>query len=304
MKSETTITITTINGSKSFTVNKVFKKSIIYVLVGAFVFILIGLLLIYFLFGEKVEYDELKSKYHSLMMKNSDLEISINEKKSRLSEIGSKITDIETMIGIKPKENMVAEDRLDLAGVSAKERVFTLRLIPNGSPLKKTVVTSKYGWRTDPINQTKKEFHPGIDLRAKVGTPIYATADGIVKQSRSSKAWSKRGYGKLLVIVHSFGFETLYAHLNKIAVKSGQFVKKGDIVAYSGNTGYSNGPHLHYEVRYLQMTLEPKNFIKWSLQSYKDIFEQDKKVRWEPLVKGIKWQLILLEQQLSQKEQK
>ncbi|MGP1560502.1 MAG: M23 family metallopeptidase [Helicobacteraceae bacterium] len=304
MKDKTTITITNFNGSKSYTIDEVFKKGIVYALLGVLAFVVFGLAVIYFLFAEKGDYDLLKNKYHKMMIKNSDLEISIAEKQSKLSDITEKITDIETLIGIKPRENMATEERLDIAKVSAKERVVTLRTIPSGSPLETTVITSKYGWRMNPIRPGREEFHPGIDLRAKMDTVVYATADGIVKKVRNEQQDVNSGYGKLLVLVHGFGFETLYAHLNNVIVKSGQFVKKGQPIAYSGSTGYSNGPHLHYEVRYLQMTLEPKNFIEWSLQNYEKIFTDETNVRWESLLKGIKWQLILLEQQLSQKEQK
>lgn len=304
MRQKTTITITSISGSKSYTIDDVFKRSFLYIFIAGVVFIILALVVIYFLLSKTDEHQELRAKYHQLMIQNSDLEISIGEKKAQLSDITEKITDIETMIGIKKQENLATEERLDIAQVSAKERMLTLRTIPSGAPLASLTVTSKYGWRTNPIEGGRKEFHPGIDLRAKLNTPVYATADGIVKQSRNSNDWSKRGYGKLLVIVHGYGFETLFGHLNKVIVKAGQFVKKGDLVAYSGNTGYSNGPHLHYEVRYLQMTLEPKNFLYWNLQNYESIFKEEQKVRWESLSKGIKWQLTLLEQQLSQKEQK
>lgn len=303
MRDKTIVTITNIAGSKSYTIDQVFKKFIKYILLGAFAFFVLSLFAIYFLFGEKKEYDALKGEYHKLMITNSDLEMSIASKKSELSEIAEKIADIETMIGVKPIENLESTDRLDIAKISARERMLMFRTIPNGKPLEKIITTSKYGWRMNPLKPKKREFHPGIDLRAKTGTPVFATADGIVKKSRTSQKWKRKGYGKLLIIDHGLGFETLFGHLHKIVVKAGQFVKKGDLVAYTGNTGYSSGPHLHYEVRYLKMTLEPKHFMNWSHENYEEIFKEEKKVRWESLAKGIKWQWTLLEQQLSQREQ-
>ncbi len=303
MRDKTIITITTISGSKSYTIDQVFKKFIKYILLGIFALFVLSLFVIYFLFGEKKEYDSLKQDYHNLLIQNSDLEISIAEKKNELSDITEKISDIEVMIGVRPQENMARNERLDIAKISASERMLMFRNIPNGRPLDKIYVTSKYGWRTNPLKPGKREFHPGIDLRARMNTPVYATADGIVQKSRTSKAWRRKGYGTLLVIDHGMGFETLFGHLNSIKVKAGEFVKKGDIVAHTGNTGYSSGPHLHYEVRYINMTLEPKHFMDWNLQSYEEIFEKEKKVRWESLAKGIKWQWTLLEQRSSQKEQ-
>ena len=115
----------------------------------------------------------------------------------------------------------------------------------------------------------KKQFHTGLDLAVKIGTPIYAPADGVVKTRRSNR---KKGYGNLLKIDHAFGFVTLYAHLDKFNVKRGQFVKKGDLIGWSGNTGYSSGPHLHYEIHFLSNALNPENFITWTPENFQDLF--------------------------------
>ena len=104
-------------------------------------------------------------------------------------------------------------------------------------------LSSGYGWRTHPIYKVKK-MHPGIDFAASIGTPIYATADGTVDQV--SVKFS--GYGKMVEINHGFGYRTRYAHMHGFAVRSGQSVKRGDLIGYVGNTGMSTAPHLHYEV--------------------------------------------------------
>jgi hypothetical protein len=104
-------------------------------------------------------------------------------------------------------------------------------------------LSSGYGWRTHPIYKVKK-MHPGIDFAASIGTPIYATADGTVEQV--SVKFS--GYGKMVEIDHGFGYRTRYAHMHGFAVRSGQSVKRGDLIGYVGNTGMSTAPHLHYEV--------------------------------------------------------
>jgi hypothetical protein len=301
IKDQTIITISNVKGSKSYTIDQVVKKYIKYLILFLITFFVISMSSIYFLIGEKDEYDSLKNKYTTLIITNSDLEMSINRKKDKLESMTSKIETIEAMIGMKPKDNMENEERLDVAKISAGERMLMFRNIPSGKPLDVIVTTSKYGWRENPLKAGKREFHPGIDLRAKMNTPVYATADGIVKKSRVHPSWNKRGYGKLLIIHHNLGFETLFGHLNKVVVKAGQFVKKGDIVAYTGNTGYSSGPHLHYEVRYIQMTLEPINFIYWSHKNYEAIFRKENRVMWKNLTKGIKWQWTLLEQQSSPK---
>lgn len=103
-------------------------------------------------------------------------------------------------------------------------------------------ISDAYGWRKHPITG-KRSFHYGLDFGNKIGSPIYATADGIVKKISKDKY-----LGKYLLISHNFGYQTKYGHLHKILVKTGEVVKRGQIIAEMGNTGRSTGPHLHYEV--------------------------------------------------------
>lgn len=99
-----------------------------------------------------------------------------------------------------------------------------------------------YGMKYDPFTGYK-QMHRGIDIANHNGTPIIATADGVIKRAQSST-----GMGKFIVVDHGYGFQTRFAHLSKIKVKRGQKVKRGDIIGLMGSTGYSTGPHLHYEV--------------------------------------------------------
>lgn len=125
-------------------------------------------------------------------------------------------------------------------------RVFNMKDELNHIPAIKPVpgkLISGFGHRMHPIHKVRR-MHAGIDLQAKTGTPVYATGDGVVKWS-GIKA---NGYGIHVDIDHGYGYETKYAHLDKLAVKKGQKVKRGDIIGYSGNTGLSKGPHLHYEI--------------------------------------------------------
>ncbi|NLK66211.1 MAG: M23 family metallopeptidase [Campylobacteraceae bacterium] len=157
------------------------------------------------------------------------------------------------------------------------EKVFNLS-IPNGIPIEFKGITSKFGERIHPISGNLR-FHHGIDLRAVEGTPTYAPADGFVKYS----AMSNTGYGYLVIISHNWGFETRFAHmLNKDVVRVGQRVKKGDLIGYTGNTGYSTGPHLHYEVRFLDHTLDPLNFM-----SFENIFHDERKVPWRAITEAM-----------------
>ena len=104
-------------------------------------------------------------------------------------------------------------------------------------------VSSNFGYRKDPFHGGSK-FHAGMDFAAAQGTPVYATGDGIVKRAR----WAG-GYGNLVELENGFGYQTRFAHLSKIMVREGQFVRRGELVGLVGSTGRSTGAHLHYEVR-------------------------------------------------------
>ncbi len=118
-------------------------------------------------------------------------------------------------------------------------------------------IASKYGKRLHPIYKTM-EFHGGIDITAKKGTPIKATADGVI--AKASK--NKKGRGNFVVIQHGKTYETWYTHLQKFIVKEGQKVKKGEVIGYVGNTGMSTAPHLHYEVQKNGKRVNPENYIE------------------------------------------
>lgn len=114
---------------------------------------------------------------------------------------------------------------------------------------------SGYGYRIHPIYRTLK-MHNGIDLTAPVGTPVYATGGGKIV----SAGYSSGGYGKKVIIDHGYGYKTLYAHLDKVSVKVGQKISRGEIIGEVGNTGRSTAPHLHYEVRKNDKTENPINY--------------------------------------------
>lgn len=112
-----------------------------------------------------------------------------------------------------------------------------------------------FGMREDPFTGYKR-MHRGIDISNNTGTAIIATADGKVKTTASDN-----DLGKYIVIDHGYGFTTRYGHLSKIEVKRGQTIKRGDVIGLMGSTGYSTGPHLHYEVIRNGKFLNPRKFI-------------------------------------------
>ena len=122
-------------------------------------------------------------------------------------------------------------------------------------PLGSRRVTSQYGWRVHPIFGTSR-YHSGIDIAANYGEPIWAAAGGTVIHS----GWLG-GYGKTIIIDHGGGLTTLYAHNSKLTLGVGATVKRGQTVALAGSTGYSTGPHLHFEVRKFGEPVNPYKYF-------------------------------------------
>lgn len=116
-------------------------------------------------------------------------------------------------------------------------------------------ITSYYGWRTHPIFQTRR-YHSGMDIAVDTGTPIHAAASGTIIYS----GWMG-GYGYCVMISHGGGLVTLYGHNSSLAVSEGQRVSQGQVVAYAGSTGYSTGPHCHFEVRLHGEVTDPMNYL-------------------------------------------
>ena len=116
-------------------------------------------------------------------------------------------------------------------------------------------VTSRYGSRLSPFSGIIKP-HEGLDIAAQTGTPVVATADGVV-----IKAGFGTGYGNMVEIHHGYGMKTIYAHNSRLNVKAGQRVRRGEVIAYAGDSGSSTGPHLHYEVRLNGLPVNPAKYL-------------------------------------------
>lgn len=125
---------------------------------------------------------------------------------------------------------------------------------PSGWPTQGWL-TSLFGKRNDPFTG-KRKMHEGLDIAGRVGTPILATADGVV-----NRVGHFPGYGKLVVIDHGYGYQTYYGHNSKLYVKAGQRVKRGSEIAALGNTGSSTGPHVHYEIRRNGVPINPRKYL-------------------------------------------
>ncbi len=162
---------------------------------------------------------------------------------------GEKLPKLSSLLdaSIKPalEETLAAEE--------AKVAAFPDG-IPIGGPLN---ISSEFGVRRNPFGGYAYESHEGTDFIGPYGTEIFAVADGVV-----GRAEYYGGYGNTVTVKHGYGYETLYAHMSKLAVEPGAKVKRGDVVGFLGNTGRSSGPHLHYGVYFKGDAINPRNVMK------------------------------------------
>jgi len=289
-KDRLVITISDINSSKSFNVNKIIKKIVLWGIVGILFIFMISFFIISQL---STNLNDLSNDREKLTQENNLYSKQIESKIAQIEELGSHIEEIEDIIGINKDDDTTLIQRATLAKLTSSEKMYMLQTIPSGCPMKACVPTSKFGWRTHPITK-KKQYHNGLDLRAARRTDVRATADGIVKYVQDK---NKGTLGRVVMISHNFGFETAYAHLRFTDVKTGDVVYKGQLIGRSGNSGRSSGPHLHYELRHGNKILNPTSFTEWDMKNYEMIFETQRRIEWESLIKLIKSQQNKLVQQ-------
>ncbi|WP_270988087.1 M23 family metallopeptidase [Campylobacter upsaliensis] len=292
LKNKFTITISDINGSRHFYLNQIIKKIVLYIIAFVFLFLISSGFYIKYL-DSKV--DALDGKREELLKKSKELETlnmtmqqSLDEKAAQYAVIEDKIASFEEALGLENENNLTISARLENLNLTNDQQQGILNQIPNGWPITNKGVTGKFGWREHPILK-RKEFHPGIDFAASIGTPIYAPASGVVEFS----GYSNNGYGYNVILLHNFGFKSVFAHMTrKDVVKAGDFVNKGDLIGYTGNTGLSTGPHLHYEVRFINKTLEPLYFLNLKRKNMNEFFNQERRVPWQSLIKAVSAQQI------------
>ncbi|MCT8978250.1 M23 family metallopeptidase [Clostridium sp. CX1] len=173
--------------------------------------------------NQNYDYKLLKEKSETINLSNVQEKIL-----NGIGELRSKITGKETITD-KIKKNFI----LPIEGTE----------------------TSVFGYRTDPVTKEEK-FHEGVDIDAKENTAVRASFNGKVKACGEDEQ-----LGKYIIIDHGDGIETKYAHLNDILVKKEDAVKKSQVIAKSGNTGKSTGPHLHFELLYMGENKNPKEYF-------------------------------------------
>ncbi len=212
-----------------------------------------------------------------LELRNIQLQTSFKDEKeellsttvNRLNERNKLIESVMDHLGLKIKKKKIKHIQSNSGGpyIALADKNFdeliqrtdtylkTIRRLPLGRPVT-GYITSRYGRRVDPLND-KKAFHSGIDFRGKYGDKIRATAHGkVVYAGRNG------GFGKFIKIDHGNGYTTSFAHMKKVEVKKGQYVKQGQVIGRVGSSGRSTGPHLHYEISRNGKTINPYRFIK------------------------------------------
>jgi murein DD-endopeptidase MepM/ murein hydrolase activator NlpD len=190
----------------------------------------------------------------SLLIPNSPGVYINKSPQGNLEELIALRKDEGINIKILKSENLIPYTYLSGFHLNSTERSYFLKMLFR-KPLQSTYITSSYGFRLHPI-EGYRHFHTGIDYRASIGTSVYASREGII-----SDTGVLGNYGLYIIIKHDGDYETIYSHLSKINVRVNDRIASGQIIAETGNTGISTGPHLHFEIRKGGMPLNPNDFF-------------------------------------------
>lgn len=214
-------------------------------IISSLVIILVALYLRFF--GGNL-YNKVSNKFKNEINKTTSVDEVIEEKE--------KIINKKSVSNKKEKNNNKSTDKNSIA----KLQVIPVNTVSENLnsliwPVVNGTVTSNFGCREDPI-LNNNSFHSGIDISVNIGTNVFCAFNGVVKEINYNES-----YGKYIVIKHSKNFETLYAHCSKILLNKGDNVAKGDIIALSGNSGRTTGPHLHFEVIINGVKVDPLNYL-------------------------------------------
>lgn len=196
-------------------------------------------------------------------MKKSGMEVPAKTQTAEDAKGGPSRTKISD-ITILQKQNATLQNKLqsttsdwDKLLSTIKHENYRAEVTPSRWPLDGGSVSSEFGGRANPFDGYSSDYHPGIDIAENYGAPIYASAAGYVQRA----GWYG-GYGNYVKISHDYGYATAYGHMSQIAVSSGDYVKQGQVIGYVGSTGYSTGPHLHFEVLLNGEQVNPRKLIK------------------------------------------
>lgn len=244
-------------------------------------FFVVALIIVTYGVARLGQHEALNLRYLSVKAENESLKQTNDAYQNSYAKLKGQISYIEDMskelarsakmqhspetdelVGIGGPETVVALDKAadhlerEVRHISDRLHSDVLRLasIPRGLPVN-GYITDGFGMRRNPFNGEGREVHEGLDIAVDFGTPVAATADGLVIY-----AAPHAGYGNLVIVYHSNGITSRYGHLSRIAVEAGQRVKRGDQVGNVGSTGRSTGPHVHYEIRENDQSVDPLRY--------------------------------------------
>jgi len=305
-----TITVSNIHGARQLTLHVAVVRVVVGVVLFAILFLLAGLVLVSWL-GKTVgtlqaeiatyetrkqaviaDYQRALEAQNQQVMELSGLVDSkmgeIDQLQSAYSRLAGEF-DLPFEVG-----KALPGERLDQVEITLAERRLLLGRIPNGYPVQEFRFGDGFGMRRHPVSGQRKH-HNGVDLAASTGTPVFAPADGVVVYS----GYHSGGYGNLVVLSHGYGFTSAYGHLSKMDVKVGEAVFRGQRIGGIGNTGTSTGPHLHYEVRFLDQPLNPRPFMDWNERDFNAIADKERKVPWASLVEMVHQEMLVMARRSS-----
>lgn len=306
MRHQYRITITDCERARHYTLTQVMRR-VALAGVGTIGLVFFGCVLVIHMLSGRVERldntlaelearnAEVQQENRRLLADQAELNRKVEARAAELIALTDDLEQLETLVGIDPPSSLPVAERISMATHTAFEKRLLLASIPSGYPLAEATVTSSYGMREHPVVEGTR-LHGGVDLRAGIGTPVTSTADGVVEYAGNNR---ESGMGKMVKIVHNYGFSTIYAHLSEVDVRVGQYVAQGEPIGRSGNTGLSEAPHLHYEVRYLERRLNPGPFMDWSFERYQTVFEQEERVQWQSLARTVRSNLRGMERPSS-----
>jgi murein DD-endopeptidase MepM/ murein hydrolase activator NlpD len=225
------------------------------------------------------DYNSLRNEVETLRSRYNRLEKESRQKGVQLASLQLLASEVSAAYGIQPQPERAAQAKqssllptvaetldeynfLKSANFARYTRrsspLFPSEALPSMWPVDGRLMSS-FGQRTDPFSG-EGAFHAGLDISAARGTPINATADGVV----TTAEWAGE-YGRLVVLDHANGFQTYYAHLSRVDVVAGQWVRRGEVVGSAGATGRATSAHLHYEVRRNGTAVNPYPYLKATL---------------------------------------
>jgi murein DD-endopeptidase MepM/ murein hydrolase activator NlpD len=228
--------------------------------------------------GREARYAQLRADFDSLRIRYQNLQRLAREHKQQITSLQNLANEVSVAYGITqpelgndgpslaysdtvPSVNETVEEYnfLKAASFSTIYHQYAYKWQIHGTPTLWPVhgiIRSAFGGRSDPFT-SEGAFHTGVDLAVVKGTPVHVTADGVV----TTASWHT-GYGRLVVVDHGNGFQTYYAHLSQFLVVPGEEVRLGQVIALSGSSGRSTGPHVHYEVRLHGTPVNPYKYME------------------------------------------